>query len=99
MIEQSHSLSMSESVEFVQDEEHSDIKGFMGKFVKLSLKDAKALREELEKLDLMKVRANHISKIIDLLPESKEELNKIFTDVGLGEDETTKILDTVKKYK
>lgn len=99
MIEQSHSLSMSESIQFVQDEEHSEIKGFMGKFVKLSLEDAKSLRKELEKMDLMKVRPSHISKMIDLLPESKEELNKIFTDVSLEEDEITKILDAIKKYK
>ena len=99
MIEQSHSLSMSEAVEFVQEEDHSEIKGFMGKFIVLSLKDAKALREELEKMDLMKVRPSHVSKMIDLLPESKEELNKIFTDVSLEEDEVTKILDAIKKYK
>lgn len=99
MIEQSHSLSMSEAVEFVQGEEHSEIKGFIGKFIKLSLKDAKALREELEKMDLMKVRPSHISKMIDLLPESKEELNKLFTDVSLEEDEITKLLDTIKQYK
>jgi len=99
MIEQSHSLSMSEAVEFVQEEEHSEIKGFIGKFVKISISDAKALREELEKMDLMKVRPSHISKMIDLLPESKEELNKVFTDVNLEEDEITKILDAIKKYK
>ncbi len=90
---------MSESVEYVQEEEHAEIKGFMGKFVKLSIEDAKLLRENLEKLDLMKLRGSHISKIIDLLPESKEELNKILTDVSLEEDEVTKILDTIKQYK
>jgi DNA-directed RNA polymerase subunit F len=99
MIENSKALSMSESVEYVQGEDHQEIRGFMGKFVKLSLEDSKALRETLEKLDLMKLRANHISKIIDLLPESKEELNKIVTDVSLEEDEVTKILDAIKQYK
>ena len=99
MIQQSHSLSMSEAIQYVQDEEHSEIKGFMGKFVKLSLEDSNKLREDLEKMDLMKVRPSHISKMIDLLPESKEELNKVFTDVNLEEDEITKILDAIKKYK
>ena len=33
-------------------------------------------------LDFMKVRAEHISKIIDLMPESEDELNKIFNDVS-----------------
>ena len=47
----------------------------------------------------MKVNERDIVKIIDLIPENAEELNKIFTDVGLNEDETTKILETVKEFK
>jgi DNA-directed RNA polymerase subunit F len=98
MIEKSQSLSMTESTEYVKDEENSEIKRFMEKFVKLSVKDAKQLRENIEKMDLLKVRSSHISKIIDVLPKSKEELNKIFTDVTLDEDESEKILDTIKQF-
>ncbi len=98
MIEKSQSLSMSESMEYLNGEEDSEMKGFMNKFVKLSVEDARKLRKEIEEMDLLKVRASHISKIINLMPQSKEELNKIFTDVSLEEDEITKILDTIKKY-
>jgi len=99
MIEKSQPLSMSESVEYIEKDENSEIKSFMGKFVKLSIKDSKELRENVEKLDLLKVRSSHISKIIDLLPKSKDELNKIFVDVSLDDDEITKILDTIKQFE
>ncbi len=98
MIEKSQSLSMSESMEYLEGEENSEIRGFMNKFVVLSVEKAKELRKDIESLDLLKVRSSHISKIINLMPESKEELNKIFTDVNLEEDEITKLLDTIKKY-
>lgn len=99
MIEKSESLSIPESMKYVEGEEQSDIKGFLGKFAKISTEDATSLREEITKMDLMKVRQIHISKIIDLLPESKEELNKIFTDASLEENEIAQILDAIKKYK
>ena len=67
--------------------------------MKLSPKEAKKLKQKLEDLDLMKLRAEHIVKIIDLMPEKAEDLNKIFTDMGLDEDETKKILETVKEFK
>ena len=41
----------------------------------------------------------NISKLIDVLPEKAEEVNKIFIDVSLDENETQKILDTIKEFK
>ena len=40
-----------------------------------------------------------ISKIIDILPDKAEEVNKIFIDISLDENETKKILDTIKEFK
>jgi DNA-directed RNA polymerase subunit F len=57
------------------------------------------MREKLEGLDLMKINDRHISKIIDLLPSNTEEVNKIFVDVGLDEDEAKKVIDIVKQYE
>ena len=42
---------------------------------------------------------SNISKLIDILPEKAEEINKIFIDIGLDENETKKILDTIKEFK
>lgn len=100
MIKNSAPLSMIESEEYVKkDESETEIVGFMKKFEKLNVKDAKEMRKELEGLDMLKMRPEYLVKIIDLLPENAEELNKIFIDATLDEDESRKILDIVQKYK
>lgn len=77
----------------------TDLIGFIKKFVKINQKKALELKERLKELDLMKVKEEHMIKIIDLMPENSEDLNKIFTDVSLDEDEKRKILETVKQFK
>ncbi len=101
MIKEMTPMSMSESLEYIKgdDEKSAEIKGFIKKFVKISPKDAKEMRDKLEALNLLKLKPEYAVKIIDLLPDNSENLNKIFTDVGLDEDETKKILDIVKEYK
>ncbi|MDD5012102.1 MAG: hypothetical protein PHQ66_00435 [Candidatus Nanoarchaeia archaeon] len=100
MIISSEPLSMAEAIEYVKkDESETEIVGFIKKFNKLKAKDAKDLRQEIESLGMMKIKPEITVKIADLLPESPEELNKIFIDVSLDEDETKKILDAIKKYK
>jgi DNA-directed RNA polymerase subunit F len=101
MINNRESLSMSEAVKFLDKDstENTDIMGFVKKFVKISPEEAKKFREKLVGLDLIKLREEHISKIIDLVPDNKEDLNKIFIDLSLDEDETNKILDTIKEFK
>jgi len=101
MIKHSEPLSMNEVVGYIKNVEDSetDIIGFTKKFIKLTQKETKELRKKLEELELIKVKPEHIVKIIDLAPENTEELNKIFTDVSLDEDETKKILEKVKEFK
>ncbi len=101
MIKNAEPISMAESIEYVKKTEDSetDIKGFIKRFTKLSPKEAKELKKSLEKLELIKLKTENISKIIDLMPENAEDLNKIFTDINLDEDETKKILETVKQFK
>jgi DNA-directed RNA polymerase subunit F len=101
MIKNIKSLSMAESIEYINKDETSgaEISGFIKKFTNLGVEDAKKLRKDLEELKLIKMDENRTVKIIDLLPRSSEELNKIFTEISLSEDETKKILDTIKKYR
>jgi len=101
MIKNSEPVSMSEALEFIKEggEKDLEIIGFIKKFNKLTIKDAKALKQELEILANIKMKTEYIIKIIDTLPETPEELNKIFIDVSLDEDETRKILDSIKKFK
>jgi len=97
MIIEEKPLSMAEAKEYLIEED-SEIKGFIKKFVKLDHKKAKEFTEKIKGLDLMKVKDSHIAKIIDLTPENGEELNKIFVDVILDENETSKILEIVKQF-
>jgi len=75
MIKNAESISMAEAIEYVKKNENSesDIKGFIKKFTKLSQKEAKELRKSLEKLELMKLKTENISKIIDIIPENAED--------------------------
>ena len=98
MIRDNQALSMAEVLEYTKDKE-SDILQFIKKFTKFTPEKAKELRGKLEGLELMKIKPEHISKIIDLVPENQEDLNKIFVGVSLNEDESKKILDTVKEFK
>jgi len=100
MIRNSESVSMIEATEYIgkTEESEKDLIGFIKKFSGLNLKDAKELRKKIEQLNLAKIKGEHISKIIDLMPENSQDLNKIFIDVNLDEDETKKILDTIKEF-
>ena len=92
---------MVEVIEYIKKDKESETEliGFIKKILKLNLKKAKELKKEIEKLELRKVKIEHIIKIVDLMPGNAEDLNKIFVDVSLDEDETRKILDTIKKFK
>jgi len=101
MIKKIKPLSMAESLEYINKDESSGAEAirFIKKFTNLKVENATKLRKNLKDLDLIKMNDNYMVKIIDLLPKNSEELNKIFTDVSLDEDETKKILDTIKKHK
>ena len=101
MILNNEPLSMAESLEYVKDKEAGDTElvGFVKKFVKLKPAEGKEMRKKINELNNLKIKPYHVSKIIDILPENKEDLNNIFIDIGLDEDESNKILDVVKKYR
>lgn len=101
MIRKSEPLSMPEVLEFLdkKEEKESELIGFVKKFTKLNSKEAKEMKKKLVEMDLMKIREEHIVKIIDTMPENSEDLNKILSGVGLDEDETKKILEIVKEFR
>ncbi len=100
MIKNMKSLSLAESLKLVGTaEENKEIKMYIKKFSKIKPDKAEELRKDIEDLDNIKIKPDHISKIIDLLPEDSEDMNKIFSDIGLNESETNKLLEIVKKYR
>lgn len=96
-------LNLNEVEEIVKDSPDSEkkeaVEDFLKKFMKTKPEQAKKLKEAIEKLDLMKIKREHIVKIVDLLPTDATELNKIFADISLTEDENNKILEVVKNTK
>lgn len=100
MIRKSEPLSMPEILEYLdkKEEKEANLIGFIEKFTKLDSKKAKELKSKLEELDLMKIKDEDIVKIIDVMPENSEELNKILSGVSLDEDETKKIFETIKEF-
>ncbi len=103
MILDRKALNMVEVKEILNDIAESDKKTqmeiYLKKFLKTKPEQAKKIKEELEKMEILKIKDEHIVKIVDLLPEDASDLNKIFLDVSLTEDETNKILDVVKNNK
>ncbi len=103
MITELKPLSLAESEEIIENaedkEEKKELRIFIKKFNKMSAKDARGLREEIEKFDNLKIKPEHIVKITDIVPEDEADVSKIFVDVGLSKDEINKILELVKKYK
>ena len=98
MIIKQEPMSMAE-VKGMLTEEKTEMEKFVKTFSKMKPDEAKKFREELEKLEIIKMKPETLVKVIDLLPEDASDLNKIFIDVSLDEDEINKILEVVKKYK
>ena len=96
-------LNMNEVEEILKEIPDSDKKQemelFLKKFAKTKEKQAKKIKEDLENWDSIKLKREHIIKIMDLLPEDASDLNKIFSDVSLNEDEINKILEIIKNSK
>ena len=96
MIKKTVPLSISEAVPLIKDLE---IKAFVKKFSGLNEKKAEELRKKLNSLNLIKLNDKHISKLIDFLPENKEEILRVLPDSNLDENETNTILSTIKENK
>ena len=101
MIKHRDALSMAESMQYIGDgkDSEAELKKMIKKFVKTKPEEAKKLREKLSSLNLLKLKSESISKIIDIMPENKDDLNKIFADISLDEDETKKILEAIQEFR
>ena len=101
MILKNEPLSMAESADYIKgaEVENTEVLGFIHKFTKAKGKDAIKMRQQIKDLEFIQIGDAHIVKIVDLMPGSKEELNKILSNVTMGEDDMKKILDIVSEFK
>jgi len=106
MIKKSEPVSCAEVRDIISklDEEQREserakrVLAYTKKFTSLSSEDAAKLRSELGELGLLKLKAEHIIKLIDIMPRDEEDIRKIFVDISLDQNEISQILETVKKY-
>jgi DNA-directed RNA polymerase subunit F len=72
----------------------------LASFSVLSVSKNKELIDELTKLNVPRLKEQHIFKITDLMPETVEDLKMILQPYGLTitNENLKKIADTVKKY-
>jgi len=96
-------INLNEVDEIIKDtpdtEKKIQTQEYLKKFLKTKPEQEKKIKVDLEKLDLLKMKREHIIKIVDLLPTDASDLNKIFVDVSLNADEINKILEIVKNAK
>ncbi len=105
-IENKTPISLAEVAELLgnpKEEEPKKIqqlRNYLHKFVKLNAEEARKLKQELVGLGMIKLKEQHIVKIIDILPQDAEDVRKIFvgSDVSLSQEEIEKILGVVAKY-
>jgi DNA-directed RNA polymerase subunit F len=99
MILEKTSIPLVEVNAIVKDmEDKQTLQIYLNKFTKLTKDKAKHLSEEIIALNNMKIREEQVIKIVDFLPCDAEELNKIFIDTPLSEDEIKSILEITARY-
>jgi len=64
----------------------------------LSNEKADKLKESVKGLDNPKIREDDFIKLADFVPKTSEDINKIFNDVSLNEEEINALLEILKEY-
>ena len=74
---------------------------YASKFAKVSREDAEKLMEELRGAGIPRLKDKHIVKLVDIMPESVDELRAIFLkeDIALSKEDMQKILEILSKYR
>ncbi len=92
-------VPIAEVKSYVKDfEDRKPFQDYLKKFSKLSKEKAEALSKDIHALNNPKIKQSHIVKIADFVPKNTEQLNKIFIDVSLSEEEANAITGITSKY-
>ena len=99
VVKEERPITMAEVVSLAGDSEKAEeIKKFIKQFNKMDVAKAIEMKEGLKALDLIKLKGEHIVKIVDFVPKNASELNKVIIEVSLDSDEVAKILEVTGKY-
>ncbi|MFP4567793.1 MAG: hypothetical protein ACLFN8_02515 [Candidatus Woesearchaeota archaeon] len=74
---------------------------YINQFKPLSKTAAKELSKKLNALDIPRLKEEHIAKVIDLLPQTNDELKVILQGYALTvtKENIAKIIEVVKEHK
>lgn len=74
---------------------------YLQSFKILSVKEATQLEEKLKKLNIPRMKEQHIAKIVDVLPASINEVKTLLQGytITVSADNMKKIVDTVLEFK
>jgi DNA-directed RNA polymerase subunit F len=74
---------------------------YLGQFTILDSKKSAELKEKLEKMGIPRLKEEHITKIVDLLPVSPEEIKSVLHayTVTITNDNLKKIAECIKDFK
>lgn len=102
MIQESKTITLAEARELLKKADTDKAKAisdFIKRFTKLSTSDVLKLKKALESLNIAKLKAEDIVRLIDFKPEDTEDIRKIFvgSEFSLDQDEITKVLEVLKK--
>ena len=99
MIKKSTPLTLVEVIEIVKQGKKSEqVVEFIKRFSPKPIKKMNEMKEEIEQLNLIKLKDSYIIKIIDFMPTSAAEIIKVVPEASLDQNEISKILEVVKKY-
>jgi len=99
MIKDQKALTYSEVLELVGDgEKAKKVKEFIKEYYKLKPTEAIKLKEELTKLNLLKLKEEYVVNLVNFLPQDASDVIKVLPDTSLDQEEINKILDVIKKY-
>ena len=73
---------------------------YLNMFSTLGAEKAKDLKEKIRKLDVPRMKEEHITKIVDILPASAEEVKSILQGytITVNQENLKKIADAVNEY-
>ncbi len=73
---------------------------YLNAFVVISAKQAKELHTAISKLEINRLKEEHISKIVDLLPKTANELKLLMqgSAVSLTNDAVNKIVEAINEF-
>jgi DNA-directed RNA polymerase subunit F len=99
MILEKKAVTLAETKAIVDKlEEKEEIKKYLKKFTKLTREKANSLMKEVRELNNPKIKGDDLIKLADFPPKDAEDVNKIFTDSTLNEEEVNAILEITKKH-